>query len=520
MSPWRALLSSVRVKLTLWNVGVFALVLIALGLLLHHRVEANLTHVVDEELSRRASFFQDKENWKEVVERTLRRRAEEAENKRHPKPNFDNKDNRDRPGRLPRWMGRDARNGNAEDPRRLRILDMKGRNFFSLDSDIQLDSAAYQEAQHRQAAFFTTTPPPTPSVNAEGATAPEATLLRVYTTSLRDPQGNVQAILQVGEPLDLTFRELEGLTRTLLALVPLALLVAGVSGAFLTQRALLPVRAVARAAAEIQAEDLSARLEVKGADEFTELSKTFNAMLARLDSAFRRQERAYEQQRRFVADASHELKTPLTVIKANTSLALSGGELPPAEYRETLEAVDRAVDRTNRIVHDLFLLARSDSGQLPLERQYLNLKRVLEGVLREARLLFPTGAQLSLEDVPETLTICADPHLLHQIIINLTENALRHTPATGKVTLAIRSDENTITITVTDTGEGIAPEHLPMVTERFYRVDAARERTSVQGDGTGLGLAICRAIAEAHQGTLTLHSQLGQGTTAEITLPR
>jgi signal transduction histidine kinase len=520
MSPWRTLFSSVRVRLTLWNVGVLALVLGALGLLLHHQVEANLTHVVDEELSRR-NFFQDKDNWREVVERINRRRAEDAANKKNPRPSSENREGRER-GRFPRWMTRDGRNENADDPRRPRVLDTQKRNFFTLDPGVILDPDGYNRGLTGVPPFFTTVPPPPAATGAgaETASASEPTLLRVYTFPLRDPKGRVEAVLQVGEPLDLTFRELEGLTRTLLALVPLALLVAGVSGAFLTQRALLPVRAVARAAAEIEAEDLSARLEVRGADEFSELSKTFNAMLARLETAFRRLEHAYEQQRRFVADASHELKTPLTVIKANTSLALAGGELPPAEYRETLEAVDRAADRTNRIVHDLFLLARSDGGQLPLEKQSLNVRSVLSGVVREAHLLFPNGATLSVEAIPEALMLCADPHLLHQMLINLTENALRHTPPEGRVTLSAYADEKTIRLLVSDTGEGIAPEHLPLVTERFYRVDAARERTTVHGGGTGLGLAICRAIAEAHKGSLTLRSEVGRGTTAEIELPR
>lgn len=520
MSPWRAFFSSVRVRLTLWNVGVLALVLGALGLLLHHQVEANLTHVLDEELSRRVSFFQDKDNWKDVVERIDSRRAEDAENKRKPRSEADNRDNRDRGGRLPRWMTRGNENG--EDPRRPRVLDTQKRNFFTLDPGVLLDPVAYTQGLNGVRPFYTTTTPLPAATGAgtEAAAASEPPLLRVYTFPLRDPKGQVQAVLQVGEPLDLTFRELEGLTRTLLALAPLALLVAGVSGAFLTQRALLPVRAVARAAAEIEAEDLSARLEVRGADEFSELSKTFNAMLARLETAFRRLEHAYEQQRRFVADASHELKTPLTVIKANTSLALAGGELPPAEYRETLEAVDRAADRTNRIVHDLFLLARSDGGQIPLEKQSLNVRTALQSVVREAHLLFPSGAALSLGDTSETLVLCADPHLLHQMLTNLTENALRHTPPEGRVTLSAHEDEKTIRLSVSDTGEGIAPEHLPLVTERFYRVDAARERTTVHGGGTGLGLAICRAIAEAHKGSLTLRSEIGQGTTAEIVLPR
>lgn len=510
-NPRRTRMSSVRVRLTLWNVGVMALVLVTLGLLLHHRVELNLTRVVDEELSRRASFL------KEVTERTIRHRAEEAAAPK--KPNQPPKSGTRDTNRPPRWL----RNGDADDPRRPRIITPEGQNYFAKEPLAPIDPDAYRQTLQKSASSFTTTAPPISNPATESTSNSEPAQLRVYTIPIRDPRdpkGPIQAVLQAAEPLDLTNRELEGLTRTLLTLLPLALLVAGFSGAFLTQRALLPVRAVARAAAEIQAEDLSARLEVRGADEFTELSKTFNAMLGRLESAFRRLEHAYEQQRRFVADASHELKTPLTVIKANTSLALAGADLPASEYRETLEAVDRAADRTNRIVHDLFLLARSDGGQLRVEPQSLNVREVMEAVVREAHLLSPGGAKLSVEGVPADLMVCADPHLLHQLLANLTDNALRYTAPEGSITLSAHSQEASTVLEVSDTGEGIPPEHLPLVTERFYRVDAARERTTVHGGGTGLGLAICRAIAEAHGGTLILQSDVGKGTTASAELRR
>jgi heavy metal sensor kinase len=328
---------------------------------------------------------------------------------------------------------------------------------------------------------------------------------------LRD--GQTIGVVQLALPLTGMYNDLARLSGTLLMLFPLALLVAALGGAFLTDRALRPVRHVTQAAAQIGASDLSERLPVKGRDEFSELAATFNEMLGRLEQAFTRQARTLEQQRRFTADASHELRTPLTIIKANTSLALEE-ERSNAEYRRALAAADRAADTTTRIVQDLLLLARGDAGQLRLDRRPIRLGEVLERAAESFRI--PTSPPITVQLSDPSLIAPVDPHHLLRLFNNLLENAVRHTPLTGRITLSAFVEKDGVVVRVRDTGEGILPQHLPHVCERFYRVDTARTRR--QG-GTGLGLAICQSIVEAHSGSLTIESRGGQGTTVTIRLP-
>ncbi len=381
-------------------------------------------------------------------------------------------------------------------------------------------------------------------------------------------------VLQVAAPLSEQEALLAGLTRTLWTLIPLALVVAGVGGAFLAERALRPVRALTRAAAEIGAEDLSRRLEVSGHDELAELAGTFNAMVARLEGAFQRLARAYEQQRRFAGDASHELRTPLTTLKANTSLALMGARTAE-EYRETLVVADEVAGTMNRIVQDLLLLARSDGGRLPVQIGPCPLEPLLERVC--ATFSRPGAPSIGLDVEGEDHRVLGDPHHLHRLIGNLVENSLRHSPPDGTIRLTARAVEtgadglpelppplpaparrirvthaqeaglreeeapggvphasmlpplasrsalsasaSWVLITVCDTGEGIPAEHLPHVCERFYRVDTARtHQAHPSGGGTGLGLAICQTIIRAHGGEFWLESGSGVGTRALLAL--
>ena len=324
-----------------------------------------------------------------------------------------------------------------------------------------------------------------------------------YCTHKTKTSSGPDIYIQRSESLEQVHAEIKRLTRTLFTLTPIALLLAGAGGMFLTGRALAPVRQITQAAARIEVDDLSERLPARGKDEFAKLAQTFNGMLGRLEAAF-------DRQKRFVADASHELKTPLTVIKANSSLALADPDLTP-DYRETLVEIDRAADRTGRIVQDLLLLARTDHGQLPLQETERPLEQLFIEAIQEASRLHPKGARLLVEVGKES--IWGDAHLLHRVLLNLLDNALRHTPTEGEVRVSARPNG----FVVTDTGEGIAPEHLAHLGERFYRVDSARART---GGGTGLGLAISRSIVAAHGGTIQVESEPGKGTTVTVTLAR
>jgi signal transduction histidine kinase len=308
-------------------------------------------------------------------------------------------------------------------------------------------------------------------------------------------------------------RAIFGLNRALLILVPVALLCAGAGGAALTDQVLRRVRQLAQSAANIGANNFSERLPVLGRDEFSSLAETFNGMLGRLETAFRQQKRLVEQQRRFTADASHELKTPLTIIKGNTSLALAG-ETDEAGYRQSLQEIDVAANTMSQLVQDLLLLARSDGGQLGRGRVDLPLREVLEQAISQtARDVNAAGVRLVAGD---NLRVTGNEKELTRLFRNLLENAIRHTPQSGAITVEALQDGPRIVVTVADTGTGIASEHLSHLGERFYRIDDARSRPT---GGTGLGLSICRGIVEAHGGSIAFQSKVGAGTTVRVTLP-
>lgn len=327
------------------------------------------------------------------------------------------------------------------------------------------------------------------------------------------PNQEIEGSVQVARPLGELDRLLGIQLQLLLVLCPLALVIAGAGALFLTERALRPVREVTQAAAGISAEDLSRRLTVTGQDELARLAQTFNAMIARIEAAF-------EQQRRFTADASHELRTPLARIKITTSAALAMDQTAE-EYREALEVADRSVDGMSRLVEELLLLARVDAGQLPFDLRPLDVRDLANHA--RAAVIVPEGLTL-ITDLPlYPILIDGDLRHLERVLTNLLTNAFRHTPAGGTVAIRARPVGHEVEISVADTGEGIPPEHLPHVCERFYRVEASRTRSRRSGSGraggSGLGLSISRSLVEAHGGTLTVRSEVGRGTTVTLTFP-
>lgn len=206
----------------------------------------------------------------------------------------------------------------------------------------------------------------------------------------------------------------------------------------------------------------------------------------------------------------------MTIIKGHTSLTLSGadGDNAAAPYRQSLQEIDRAADSMSHLVQDLLLLARSDGGQLGRNPIKLLLREILERAISAASVHSGAKAMLTIED--ERLCVSGNETELIRLFANLVENAIRYTPETGSVYVSARRQQAHILVTIRDTGIGIAPEHLPRLGERFYRVDTSRTRPT---GGTGLGLSICKGIAQAHGGTLTFASVVGSGTTVEVRLP-
>ncbi|MFI5387783.1 MAG: sensor histidine kinase, partial [Fimbriimonadales bacterium] len=384
---------------------------------------------------------------------------------------------------------------------RPRVLDLQGNNT-SGESPYDMNSFRAALAGHQT--IITT--------NAYNTADKSQEKIRLLSKPI-SKDGQIQRVLQYPQPLASTDQALAGLTRTLVIALPLILLVSAFGGVYLTGRALKPVREITNTAAEVGAESLSGRLEVKGNDEFSRLAQTFNGMLERLQGAFGRMEHAVEQQRRFTADASHELRTPLTVIKANTSLAMKG-QRSVEEYQKTLAAVNSAADTMNRLVNDLLLLARSDHGKLEFDREPICLKPLLKDAI--AAVARPGVASISLQMENEGEEILGDGHAIIRVFVNLLENAARYTPEGGSIVVHPSREGDEIVISVRDTGVGIAPEHLPHLTDRFYRVDEAR--ASAQG-GNGLGLSICSSIVEAHNGSISIESMPDDGTTVTVRLP-
>ncbi len=483
---------SVRRRLTVWNVGVLACVLLILGAVFRYRLQADSIAAMDSHLGA-------------VAREIARRVPADQVHGDHPAPPWERDGQRPShdPHASPSAAVRDAPRTADTAPGGLRrfrprVLDTNAHSLFPNDTNPPWDMASYRKALSGDES----------AVSAVDSGEP----IRVYSLPLRRGK-KIFGVVQTAASLAPLHAAVVQMTRTLLTLIPLALLVTAFGGAFLTGRALRPVREITEAAEQMEASSLAGRLPVSGTDEFSHLAATFNAMLARLEGAFGQLDFALQQQKRFAADASHELRTPLTIIKANTSLALSG-ERTPAQYRQALAASDKAADRMTRIVQDLLLLARSDAGQW----EPALVPVALGDILAHAADPLRTDGSPSIVLAPDLDAVCVlgDPHSLTRLFGNLLENAARHTPPEGTITVCAHCENSQVTVSVTDTGEGIGAEHLPHVTERFYRADAARARAD---GGTGLGLAICLSIAQAHGGTLALQSAVGFGTTVIVTLP-
>jgi len=303
-----------------------------------------------------------------------------------------------------------------------------------------------------------------------------------------------------------------------------ALVAATMGGYWLAGKALRPVKIITHAANEINATDLRRRLHLQRRDEFGQLADTFDQMLARLESSFK-------LQAQFATDASHELCTPLTVINLEINRALMQVE-QPEEYRQVLEQIQTENEQMTAIVNSLLLLARADSGQITLNRQEVDLSDLalasverLLPLARQSQIILATGA------LPEAL-VSGDSQYLGQMLTNLIENGIKYTSGVGKrvfVELAIE-EERWGVVRVQDDGPGISGEHLPLLFERFYRVDKARSRgqrghasNSKQGNeelgGTGLGLSIVRWIIQVHGGEIRVESTIGAGTLFVVRLP-
>jgi len=306
---------------------------------------------------------------------------------------------------------------------------------------------------------------------------------------------------------------LEEVAETFAWVIPIAIVLASVGGYFLARKSLAPVVAMSSHAGRIGAANLHERLAVQNErDELGQLAQSFNSLLDRLSQSF-------ERQQRFMADASHELRTPVAILRGEAEVALSQQARSQEEYRESLEVLHQEAARLTHIVEDLFTLTRADAGQYPLQLRDFYLDELVGECVHSARTLaLAKKISLNLEESCES-PIHADESLLRRMILNLLDNAIKYTPEGGRVTVTCNLPGHEYVLSITDTGGGIPAELQPRIFERFFRADMARSRAENDGGGAGLGLSISRWIAEAHHGRLELTRSDSAGSTFTAYLP-
>jgi len=317
-------------------------------------------------------------------------------------------------------------------------------------------------------------------------------------------------VVRVGHPIDEEIETLDAFRGYLLWFAPVLLLGASGIGYWLSHKALAPVDALARNARTISGHNLSSRLEpLHTGDELQRLSDTLNEMLGRIEAAFRRITE-------FTADASHELRTPIALIHAEAELALRRSR-DEAEYRETLRNILLEAERTAKLLEKLLDLARADSGGEALDIHRIDLLVTLResaSKWRQVASLRNLQFEESLE--VQRLPVMGDENALRRLIDILLDNALKYSASPGTITLSAEEKDGHITVSVEDTGVGIAPEDQAKIFERFYRVDKARSR---ELGGAGLGLAIAEWIVEHHNGSIAVKSEIGRGSVFRVEIP-
>jgi heavy metal sensor kinase len=316
-------------------------------------------------------------------------------------------------------------------------------------------------------------------------------------------------LLQVATSLDENDKQLGELLAILLLAGPVALGCTLGGGYLLARKALAPVDRMAAAAEEITATRLDRRLHTPNPDdELGRLARTLNGMIARL-------ERSFQEVRRFTADAAHELRTPLAILRNEAEVALRVPRDSEA-YRTSLEDMLEEIEHLSQLSEALLFLFREDAGLGAQHRELLALDQVVREIADHMRVVAAQQHQdLILESAPPCF-LMGDAEQLRRLFFNLLDNAIKFTPPDGTITISMVCDKRQVCVVVADNGIGIAPEHLPRIFDRFYRADSARSQRTA---GNGLGLSICRSIVDAHHGSIEVDSRPEEGTHVTLTLP-
>lgn len=325
-----------------------------------------------------------------------------------------------------------------------------------------------------------------------------------------------QAVWQGGHLYQLHFMKpmseqthfLKTLVKSLFVTNAVGLFVAIISGIYISRKILRPIRDITDTVKEIEVNDLGKRIKVRESnDELQDLAKTFNHMLNRIQTGF-------EQQRRFVADASHELRTPITVISGYADMLDRWGKKDPDALDEGIGAIKSEAANMYQLIEKLLFLARADQSKQTMNKTAVAMEPFIAEIVQETRLIAPNHRIDLRQNDPAT--VYADPASLKEMLRIFIENSIKYTQAGGTISLSSQKTDQHLNVTIQDTGIGIPEEDQPKVFDRFYRVDKSRSKST---GGTGLGLSIARWIAEQHSCSIQLSSKPGMGTTVTVKLP-
>lgn len=459
MAPFRSL----RVRLTLWYVLLLAVVLAAFGAAIYVTLRYSLNEGLSDSVENRAELLSS------VIQ-------------------YD--------GGVPSLAGTISPNDPNADDTYVRVYALSGDVLFEqAPPGTAVDDNAERVAQALAGEA------------AKGSVGSSGETFRAIAVPLA-VNGEIAGALEVGESTSDVEETLHSLLLILAIGYPVTLGLASVGGIFLAGRALSPIDEITQTARRISAEDLSKRLDLQlPDDELGRLARTFDDMIARLEAAFARQ-------RQFTADASHELRTPLTAMKGQVEVALSRPR-STEDYREVLATVNEEIDRMIRLVGSLLTLARADGRQIPLQRERVDVADLVHSAVAQVqRVASERQIAIDLQAGPQR-TVIVDEDLVLQLLLNLLDNAVKHSGPDSRVTCGWTIEDRELRVFVGDTGAGIPAADLPRIFDRFYRVDKARSLTE---GGAGLGLSISRWIAQAHGGDITVESEPSRGTTFTLHL--
>jgi len=484
------LLASIRFKIVLWHMFILSLALLIFGMVLYHNLYLKISDDTDDILRSRAKGIEQSiDTYWEAESMAI------AEG--NAKVHFTKEDNINFIRIARRWVGE-----KINDPDLIniivRIFDAHGspiastRNIPIEHLNTRVFYDVKKGADHFENAYL--------DVNETPA------LFRIITTPVMENR-RLSYIVQVASPLAQLRTVLRNLRFSLLFLLPLTVILTGLSGVFLVQLTLKPVDQMIETIHQITAENLKLRLKIPGTkDEIESLAKTFNQMIARLDEAF-------TTQRQFMEDISHELKTPLSVLKGELEVTLKKIR-SPQEYENALQSSLEEVNHLAGIVENLLTLARFDAKTTILQAQPLDLSSLIKDAV-EAIQVLAVQKNITLQfNTAHTVEILADKNQLKRLVLNLLDNAIKYTSSGGRVSIDLHQQRTSVDIDITDTGIGIPENELPHIFDRFYRVD--KSRSSI---GFGLGLSIAQSIAMAHGGRIYAKANVPQGTIFTISLP-